>query len=109
MAASVSLAVPVVGSEDNRTVTLDATVGAPADPRRPVHIYWTVVTSTIPAGFRGGRGARTVVFAPGTFSPGTYNVKCVVYDPTDDTEAEANRTFVIPKLDANLVPAPPTP
>jgi hypothetical protein len=104
--ASVSLAVPTVGPADNRTVTIVATPGAPSVASKPVEIYWTVVQSTIPAGFRGGRGPATLVFAPGTFDPGTYNVRCLVYDPGNDTTAEASRTFNIPKADPHLMPLP---
>lgn len=104
--ASVSLAEPVVGSEDNRTVTLVATVGAPSNPSRPVEIHWCVTEATIPAEFKGGRGPATLVFAPGTFDPGTYNVKCFVVDPDDESTDEADETFTIPKQEP-VVYTPP--
>lgn len=106
--ASVTLAVPTVGSVDNPTVTLVATPGAPLDASKPIEIHWCVTEGTIPAGYKGGRGPSTVVFAPGTFDPGTYNVKCFVVDPTDGSTAEANRTFTIVKKEPHLVPAPAT-
>lgn len=106
MAASVTLAAPVVGPAENRTVTITATVGAAADPTRPVHIHWTTIAAAIPAGYRGGRGASQLVFAPGTFDPGVYNVKCVVVDPSDGTSAEDDEAFTIPKLSA-VVYTPP--
>lgn len=105
--ASVSLAVPTVGSEDNPSVTLVATPGAPSDPNQPIQIHWCVTEGSIPAGFKGGRGPATVVFAPGTFDPGTYNVKCFVVDPADASTAEANRTFTITKQSATVY-TPPT-
>lgn len=105
--ASVSLAVPVVGTDSNRIVTLVATPGAPLDPANPVQIHWCVTEGTIPGGFKGARGSATLIFSPGSLDPGTYNVKCFVVDPTDNSTAEANRTFTIPKLPAHLVPAPP--
>ena len=106
MAASVTLGTPTVGTEDNRTVTIVATPGAPAVASKPVEIYWTVVQSDIPDGFRGGRGPATLVFGAGTFDPGTYNVKCFVYDPGDDTSAEADDTFEIGKVEPHLLPEP---
>lgn len=106
MAASVTLASPTVGNENNRTVTIQATVGAPADASKPVQIHWCVIKGTIPAGYVGGRGPATLVFAPGCLDPGDYNVKCVVIDPSDATTAEANKTFTIPKAAATVYTPP---
>lgn len=106
--ASVSLAVPTVGPAENRSVTLVATPGAPINASKPVEIYWTTIKGTIPSGYQGGRGVATVVFAAGTFDPGTYNVKVVVVDPSDGSTAQADRTFVIPAL-PNAYPAAPIP
>jgi hypothetical protein len=104
LAASVSLAAPVVGSADNRSVTIVATP-TPAN----CLIYWAVSKATLPAGHKGGLGPSTLVFAPGAFDPGTYNVACHVVNPTDGTTGNATSTFAIPALPKHLVPAPPAP
>lgn len=98
--ASVTLADPVVGDLDNQSVTLVATPGAPSDPAKPIEIHWAVTEGAIPNGYKGGRGPARVVFGPGSLDPGTYNVKCFVVDPGDNSTAEANETFVIVKSDA---------
>lgn len=105
--ASVTLDSPVVGSASNRGVTIVANPGAPINPKKPVHLHWCIVQSTIPDGYKGGRGGTRIYLPPGSCDPGTYNVKCVAVDPSDGSTAQANATFVLPALPAHLIPAPP--
>jgi hypothetical protein len=100
-AASVSLAGPIVGDENNRSVKIVAT----PSPENCL-LYWTVIRGKIPAGHKGGLGPSTLIFSPGSLDPGTYNVACHAVNPEDNTTSDSTTTFTIPMQPVHLVPAP---
>jgi len=105
--ASISIDNITVGNENNRYVKIEATKGAPADPRFKVDLRWCVSQGAIGPQVTGGLGPEVLVFGAGSMDPGIYNVQAYVYDHSDGSTSTATSTFTIPALPLNINPPAP--